>query len=301
MKILFATDGSENSEEAARFLTRFDFSESDSIVVLHVISEIPYEDDYHAQVRHAIKKVAPKILSSAENILMPVKARVTTREEEGYPDTTIIEIASGSDMDLIAMGARGVKGIKRLFLGSSTRSVAINSPKPVLVVKHSPWGGNSGKMKILFAVDGSEASRETSRTLNAMPFPDDTEITVMHILWSAVSDIPEKFAVEIDERVKSDVAKIREAEYGSAERIIEDFRDELAGRFRNIKSLIKTGDPSIEILEAEKAMEPDITALGCRGMRGVRGMMGSVSRRVLGHSKSSVLIGKGCSGTPANK
>jgi len=296
MKILFATDGSENSEEAARFLTRLAFSEQDSITVLHVISEIPYEDDYHAQIRHAIRKVAPKILASSEDILKPVKARVITREEEGYPDTKIIDIATGSDIDLIVMGARGVKGIKRLFLGSSTRSVAINSPKPVLVVKHSEEE-RSDTMKVLFAVDGSDASRETARTLNIIPFREDTEITVMHILWSAVSDIPEKFAIEIDERVKSDVARIRESEYGTSEKIIEDFRTELAGRFRNIKSLIKTGDPSIEILEAEKAMGPDITAVGCRGLRGMRGMMGSVSRRVLGHSKSSVLIGKACSGT----
>jgi nucleotide-binding universal stress UspA family protein len=297
MKILFATDGSENSEEAARFLTRFAFSEHDSIVVLHVISEIPYEDDYYAQIKHAIRKVAPKILSAAEDILRPVKARVLTREEEGYPDTTIVDIASGSDMDLIVMGARGVKGIKRLFLGSSTRSVAINSPNPVLVVKHSPWGERSGAMKILFAVDGSEASLETAKTLNAIPFPEDTEVTIMHVLWSAVSDIPEKFAIEIDERVKTDVAQIREAEYGSSEKLIEGFRDKLSGRFRKIKSVIKPGDPSIEILEAEKIMEPDITAVGCLGIRGVRGMMGSVSRRVLGHSKSSVLIGKACSGT----
>lgn len=36
MKILLATDGSEWSEGAAKFTTRFDFTHADEIIVLHV-------------------------------------------------------------------------------------------------------------------------------------------------------------------------------------------------------------------------------------------------------------------------
>ncbi|NOZ68981.1 MAG: universal stress protein, partial [Deferribacteres bacterium] len=41
MKILLATDGSEYSDEAARFLTRLDLSADDEIVVLHALSWTP--------------------------------------------------------------------------------------------------------------------------------------------------------------------------------------------------------------------------------------------------------------------
>lgn len=296
MRILLATDGSEFSEEAARFLTRFNFSSSDEIIILHVVSEIPYDDDYHAQVRHAIKRVAPKILASSARILKPVNAKIATLEKDGYPDTAIIDTALDSDADLIVMGARGVRGVKLLILGSSTRAVVINSPKPVLVVKHPPRN-ISDRMKILYATDGSETANEAGRLLAQLPLPDDTEITVMHIPASAFPEIPEKYAEEIDALVKEEPEKIRDATSRRGEKIIERTREYLERRFPKINVLIKPGDPFREILAAEKTVNPDIIAVGCRGLRGIRGMMGSVSRRLLSHSESSVFVGKACGGT----
>jgi len=86
VKILLATDGSDCSEEADRFLTRFHFTAQDDIIILHAVNEIPYEDDYHAQIRLVIKRVAPKILDASVKILQPVKTKISTLEEEGYPD-----------------------------------------------------------------------------------------------------------------------------------------------------------------------------------------------------------------------
>lgn len=291
MKILLATDGSECSEEAARFLTRFNFTNKDEIEVVHVISDIPYEDDYHAQIRKVIKKVAPKILCGSADILRPLGAKISLREEEGYPDTTIIEMAVDSDADVIVMGCRGVKGINRLFLGSSTRSVATSSPKPVLVVKHHN-GKISGSMKVLFATDGSAPAESAGRLLSKMPFPDDAEAVIMHVLWSPIAEIPEKYLMEINERDAAEGPKIPPGKQSGAEKIIEETRSCLCSRFGKMHIMTKTGDPSVEILNAEKILSPDIIALGCRGLRGVKGMMGSVSRRILDHSSASVLIGK---------
>src|SRR5512135_1139986 len=115
MKVLLATDGSEHSEGAARFLSRFNFSKTDEIVVFHAISEVPYDDDYHAQIKRVIKRVAPKILKASADILRPAGAEITEVEEEGYHDSTIIEKAVAYGSDLIVMGARGVKGVELLF------------------------------------------------------------------------------------------------------------------------------------------------------------------------------------------
>jgi nucleotide-binding universal stress UspA family protein len=65
-------------------------------------------------------------------------------------------------------------------------------------------------------------------------------------------------------------------------------------RFKNIVILHKSGDPSSEILKTAEQTEADIIAVGCRGLRGIKRILGSVSRNVLAHSKSSVLIGKTC-------
>ena len=301
MKILLATDGSEYSESTAKFLTRIDWSRDDSITVFHAIYAIPfrYDEQFYFNTLKTIKKdIAPKILDSALTILKPVQAIISVEIDEFSPsqctpDQCIINIAESSGMDLIAVGARGIKGIASVFLGSVTRSVAINSPKPVLIVKPKARV-NSDRIKILFATDGSSYSVATGEFLTSIPFPHSTEVTILNIISSGFSDIPERFVLEINERIKDVVASNRAIEFTQSQNIIEQARDALSKRFKNIHVLSKVGDPSTEILKTEETMEADLVAVGCRGFRGIKGIMGSVSRNILTHSKCSVLIGKTC-------
>lgn len=294
MKILLAIDGSEYSEGAAKFLTRLNLSPDDEIAVLHVISEVPFKDDsesYYAKLKQIKQEIAPRMLDSAINTLKGIDAKISTALLDGYPDKAIIDAALDSDTDLIVMGSRGLKGIKSFLIGSITRSVAINSPKSVLVIKPPQWK-TTGVLKILYATDGSTYAAETGRLLTSMPFPEDTEITIVNVIGSAHIDIPERYWMEVNEKIKEEVAKTREIEFGVSDKIIEDAREMLRNRFSDIKASIKFGDPSLEILNEAERLNADIVAVGSSGMRGVKGMLGSVARSILGHSEYSVLIGK---------
>ncbi|MFZ3136772.1 MAG: universal stress protein [Thermodesulfovibrionales bacterium] len=294
MKILLSTDGSEYSERAAKFLTRLNWSSDDNITVFHAAYWIPFrydEEFYLGTLKEIKKEIAPRILDSALDILKPVQAKLSVAIVEGSPEQCIVDVAADSDMDMIVMGSRGIKGIESVFIGSVTRSVAANSVKPVLVVK-PPVSQKPGRMKILFATDGSDYSRATMEFLSSIPFPDDTEVRTLNVIWSNIFDIPERFVMEIDERIKNLVAGTRKMEFTESERIIELAREYLNRRFRNIGVLSRVGDPSAEILKTADTMDADIIAVGCRGLRGIKGMMGSVSRNILTHSTSSVLIGK---------
>jgi nucleotide-binding universal stress UspA family protein len=189
------------------------------------------------------------------------------------------------------MGARGIKGIASALIGSVTRLVAIHASKPVMVVKQTS-GSSSRPMKILFAADGSEPSRVTGELLCSIPFSDDTEIIIVNIVASSFADIPERFVLEINERIKEIVASTRTIELSHSEKIIDHARDNLQKRFKKIQVISKVGDPSTEIMKIADAAHVDLIAVGSRGSRGIKGMMGSVSRNVLSHSKSSVMIGK---------
>ncbi len=301
MKILLATDGSEYSGKAAEFLTRINWSRDDSITVFHAIYAVPfrYDEKFYFNTLKAIKKeIAPRILDSALAILKPVRANISVEIDEFSPsrctpDHCIVNAAESSGMDLIAMGARGIRGVASVFLGSVTRLVAINSSKPVLVVKPAA-GIIPDKMKILFATDGSDHSRATGKFLSSIPFPENTEVTIVNIISSAFSDVPERFVMEINERIKEVVAGARTMEFTESENILEQARENLSKRFKNIHVLSKVGDPSEEVLRTGETIEADVIAVGCRGLRGIKGIMGSVSRNILTHSKSSVLIGKTC-------
>jgi nucleotide-binding universal stress UspA family protein len=291
MKILLATDGSAFSEEAAKFLTNFPFTPKDTIHLFHVVSTIPYEDDFRQQVLQAIRKFSPKILKTCEECIKPSAAVIMKEEGQGVPEDEIVKKAGELDVDLVVMGARGVKGVKSLFLGSVTRAVAALTDRPILVTK--PSSERAGRaLKVLFATDGSESSVATADVLAGLPFPEGSELTILNIARSAVADIPDRYVMEVNDAMKAELARIRTAETEKAEKIVDRAKTRLAGRFAFVHGLIKGGDPTDEVLKTAGEMKADLIAIGSRGLKGIKGRLGSVSRRVLGRAPCCVLIGK---------
>ncbi|MDA8092127.1 MAG: universal stress protein [Nitrospiraceae bacterium] len=303
MKILLATDGSEQSEKAARFITRFELTSEDEVIVFNAINWLPFQEDresFYKNLTFLRQEIAGKVLDSAVHILEPIPARVKTASKEGFADKVILEEARESDADLIVMGARGLKGVSSFLLGSVTRRAAIQSPKPLLIVKNGGPAADKAKapLKVLLATDGSDSARAAARFLTSMPLSPKTEIRILNVTWSAVSDIPERYIIEVDELVKQEIERAREKEYSVSGNIIRRARSELDQKFKNISETIRIGDPAQEIIAETQAWGADMVVAGCRGLRGIAGIMGSVSRRILDHVKCAVLLGRMCAGKP---
>jgi len=294
MKILLPTDGSEYSETAAKFLKRLNISHNDEITILHVISDEPFQDNedyYYAKIKEIKQLIAPKILDSVMNLLKSVPAKINTALVNGYPDKCIVDAAVDSNADIIIMGPKRLKGIKSRIVGSVTKSVSIISPKPVLVIKPTQ-GESSDTIKILFATDGSDHARKAGKTLTLMPFHDNTEITILHVITPVFYDVPDKFMTKIDESYKEDFRKYSSAELEESQKIIAQTAEYLSNKFSNIEKLTKIGDPSDEILQTANELNADIIVVGSKGMGGFRGVVGSISRYILSVAECSVLIGK---------
>lgn len=294
MKILFATDGTEHSRSAAKFISRFNFTEKDEIEILHVISWLPVMREWESlaeDFRKIREEVVPKILKSASDILKSTTANISTSYTEDHPDKAIIDAAKSSDAGLIVMGAKGIRGIATHIVGSVTKTVAAKAHIPVLIVR-SPKKELTGKLKILFATDGSEHSDATAGILSSIPFPENTELTILNVSFSTLYDIPDQFSMEVDSRIKNIVASTHEAESRISVEITGKTYGLLKNRFSSAEKIIKFGDPPEEILSAAENMDADIIMLGSSGKRGTIKNLGSVSRYVLNHAKCSVLIGK---------
>jgi nucleotide-binding universal stress UspA family protein len=299
MKVLLATDGSAASEVAAKLLTRFAWSPQDRITVFHAIYAVPFPEDpkFHLETLTALKKeLAPRILDSEVQVLKPVNAAISVdigefAPGECTPDQCILKAAEASQAELIVMGAHGVRRGVSAFLGGVTRLVTAQSPRPVLVARSASQGSEDG-MHVLVAVDGTGPSLEAVGLLTSLPFPEDAQVTILHVIASTFSDIPERFVPEINERMKDAVAGVRTREFARSESILQEARAVLRERFRKISVLSKVGDPSTEIVNAALAGQVDIIAAGCRGLKGVRRIMGSVTRNVLAHAPCSVLVGR---------
>jgi nucleotide-binding universal stress UspA family protein len=299
MKILLATDGSEYSESAAQFLCRMPWTPEDSIMVFHAIYAIPFQDDeqFHFDTLKAIKiSIAPKIIDSTIGLLQTVRASLSTEIDEFAPsqctpDQCMIDAAQLSGVDLIVMGARGIKGVKSLVVGSVTKSVALHSPIPVLVIKPT-MPERTGSMKILFATDGSGCSLATGEFLLTLPMPESTELAILHVLAPAFSDVPEKFLAGLDQESKDAMNAVHAREKQESATIVEQAKKQLRKRFKHLHASATSGDPSMEILRAAETLNADLIVLGCRSLRGIQCILGSVSQNVLAHANCSVLIGK---------
>ncbi len=294
MKVLLATDGSVHSERAAKFLTGLRFSGDDEIVVLHALSWAPVISEWeilYSDLKAIREEIAPEILDTAVKSLSPVHAGISSLTVDGYPAEVIHDTAADSGADLIVMGASGLRGAASLIVGSVTKAVAVKSTKPVLIIRRTEEQ-KTGPLKVLFAADGSICSEGVMKVLSSIPFPDDTEINVLNVVTTAFEDIPDRFAMEINDRIKGIVAGAREVEFKESEKINRKAYDYLSERFSNIEKLTKVGDPSEEILKTAEVLGVDIIAIGNSGMRGLKGILGSVTRYILNHSKCSILIGK---------
>src|SRR5512143_27499 len=114
MRIILATDGSEYSRTAARYVQRLGFGPETQIDILHVFKEyvIPDELDAARDFREVSKRGAEALIDDFREELMPTSARLVPMLREGEPWREIVEASAQVEADMIIMGHKGLHGIK---------------------------------------------------------------------------------------------------------------------------------------------------------------------------------------------
>lgn len=119
--VLFAADGSAHAQRALDTLLKLSWLNDMKVRVVTV------EDG------HADTVVAQEGATSA---LSEAGAEVEGRVLQGRPRKTILDEIEKASPDMVVMGARGLKGVKRLVVGSTTAAVA-NSTDRTLLIAHA--------------------------------------------------------------------------------------------------------------------------------------------------------------------
>lgn len=295
MNFLLPTDGSDNSASAVSFLNRLPLQKEDRIDLVHVVTEpghLGETYELYDQLFRLKEEMGDRVLEEAETRLESSAATVERVLLRGYPYHEILESSRNRGADIIVMGSRGLAGFESFLLGSVTRKVAINAPVPVLVIKPPQGQNGDAPLNILFATDGSPCAKKAAAALHAFPFPSSSRLTILHVVDSPLGDIPERFGIEVDERIKSTVADVRGLEMQKAEALLEVEKGVFANRFESIDTVVRSGDVAPTIIEKVKKIGADIVVIGCRGERGIKSMLGGVSRRILSYAPCSVLVSK---------
>jgi nucleotide-binding universal stress UspA family protein len=149
-RVLVAVDGSEGSSAALRFLSIFELVRNTRVSLLHVIQSRRSPGLRSPGLRRLITSLPDqqpgedqrKRLAGAEEMLVDAAAVLTEARRpverlvvNGDPARQIVMIARSHDFDLVVLGARGLRTIGRLLLGSVSETVLHHAGRPVVIVR----------------------------------------------------------------------------------------------------------------------------------------------------------------------
>ena len=145
-------------------------------------------------------------------------------------------------------------------------------------------------MKVLLAVDGSDASMSAVATAAALPTPPGSEIRV-------VSVVPTTFAPEGSpwpNVIRVEPPNDRDRIFDDVTRRLLDIADRLCVGDRTVHVEVLDGRPATEIVTDAERWGADLIVVGARGLSTARRLLiGSVSSEVVDHAPCPVLVARG--------
>ncbi len=143
MRYIVATDGSEPSLKAARFLVEHSCpGPEDEIFVIYVFPLPSDPECYEGVVSlpthpgdERVAGVARLILAKTIEVFADTESRVNEVVLVGNPAKEIVEFAMNLGVDLVVAGTRGRSPAKELYLGSVSSAMAHRAPCSVLIVR----------------------------------------------------------------------------------------------------------------------------------------------------------------------
>ena len=144
-RALVAIDGSEGSRAAVRFLSLFELVRDARVSLLHVLpgpglpgprrGVASLTDQQARDDRRKQQADGRDMLADAAALLGGSRYPVERLVVDGDPARQIVSMALRRNVDLVALGARGLRTLGRLLLGSVSETVLHHAGRPVVIVR----------------------------------------------------------------------------------------------------------------------------------------------------------------------
>ena len=296
-RILLATDGSPNSEQAAAVAAQIAKSYDSEVTVLSAIPSIsgrpaPLEGEYYSRLINKADDNVDRAAAIFKEAGVSVSEKEIPQNHASIVET-IVDYASQQKTGLIVLGTRGLGGFRRAALGSVSSGVAEHAPCATLVVR--PRGKKEDKglaiKRILVAIDGSQNAQRALEAAVDVAKHLKAELRIAHVVY-----VPTLFwsmgvpgsAVPTD-KIEEDAEKVARELLAKAVRLANDsgvsnVKDEL------VTDLVSPYQGIVQLAEHDDA---DLIVVGTRGLGGFRKLLlGSVANSVLHYAGCSVLVTK---------
>lgn len=286
LNILLADDGSQHAQAAVELLQNIPIPSKSHITVLRAFNsgQISSTGEFEASLERSKSRLTDKGL------------RVDTEVKLGSAAELLLEHVETNKLDLIVLGAKGLRSTVSILLGGVAQQVLEYAACPVLIVR-APY---QGFRKILLVTDGSPSSLSAARYLGKFPLPPKLDVRVMHVLppiqvpimmephygvWSTVY-------AAYPTREEEAIIRKRDARIGEA--LLKRTSSLLQRNGIESTPVLVRGDAATEIMDYVKAEKIDLIVAGSRGLSNFKSLwVGSVSRKLVHYSDCSVLVVKG--------
>lgn len=146
-RVLVPLDGSKYSGGVVRFLLGMPLPHHAEVLLMTVVQSfaaalvrtytLDRERDQQiiAELQKAEEEAAERLMMAAESEFHKARYRVLTTVTRGDPSREILREAARRDVDLIALGAKGLTGVRSFLLGSVAQRVARYARSTALVVR----------------------------------------------------------------------------------------------------------------------------------------------------------------------
>ncbi len=298
-RIIWATDGSKESDEAldyARFFAQRFGSQIIGVYVIEMHQKLLYDysRDPDSELYGWVEEVAQSHRSRLGSISeelgiqgVPFRGEVLI----GEPSKEIIRYSRSAGADLIVMGKRGLGLIDRMLIGSTTIKVLRESSVPVVAVKRGEEGRAVEIRNILVPVDINE--KVDSALSYAMDLAQRINASIS-VVYAFRLDTYAPLGIEIPPNIINELI----------EDLLAFSSNELTKRVDEAKSRIKIGDkleisteviegisPAMRIVEYANSKGADLIVINTHGRKGVKRLiLGSVAEKVIQESHCPVLV-----------
>lgn len=146
-RVLVPFDGSRYSDEVVQFLLRMPLPRHTEVVLMTAVqafaaafvraytSDLERDQQIIAELQEAEEEAAQRLMSQVESRFRSDGYKVSAVVARGDPSQEILREAARRDVDLIALGAKGLTGVRGFLLGSVAQRVARYARSSVLIVR----------------------------------------------------------------------------------------------------------------------------------------------------------------------
>jgi nucleotide-binding universal stress UspA family protein len=303
MKVLLATDGSDQATTAFRTAARLLRREDSEFDLLCVAPEFYFPK---GQAGKTVKKTARMVeaydrriraeasqhLINAQATLAALGVEAGTRVEVGSPARVITRLAA--DYDITVVGAHDQYTRSKPGLGPVASRVVASAPGAVLIGRE--LGEEGRQWRILAAVDGSLASERALEVMASSLQIGEAEITLLSVAetpWVHLGLDREWFEYPADLEGPPSVQSFKDELQREADVVVEHARRRLERDGISATVMTAEGDPALEILSEAERGEYNLIVIGATGGDDLKhDLLGGVSTKVTQAALCSTLVVK---------